>query len=97
MASRPGNHHGNYFSCCITTITRPITSKLGKVVTYYNKLQLYKSRNPFNKWTRESRDKLKHFISTNTIPMVTKPGRVVTYNKELPSIKSHVAFITWSS
>ena len=25
--------HRNYFSCCITTITRPMATTLGKVVT----------------------------------------------------------------
>ena len=43
--------HVNYFSCCITTTTRP--TKIGKVVTYYEKLQPIKSHNPLNTWSCE--------------------------------------------
>ena len=45
--------HVNYFSCCITNTTRPMATKLGKVVTYYKTLQLIKSHNPLNTWSRE--------------------------------------------
>ena len=31
--------HVKYFSCCITTTTKPMAMKLCKVVTYYKKLQ----------------------------------------------------------
>ena len=40
--------HVNYFSCCITTTTRPMATKLGKVVTYYKKLNPIKSHSPLN-------------------------------------------------
>ena len=79
--------HVNYFSCCITTTSRPRTTTHGKAVTYYKKLEVL---NHTNLWTHgdvRSGDKLKHYISHTTIPLATKPGRVVTYNKELPSIK----------
>ena len=46
--------HIKYFSCCITTTTRPIATKLDIVVTYYKKLQHGHVR---------SRDKLKIFLS----------------------------------
>ena len=42
-----------YFSCCITTTTGSIATKLGKVVTYYKKLQPVKSRNPLRTWSRK--------------------------------------------
>ena len=42
--------HVNYFSCCITTTTRPMATKLGNV-TYYKKAQLIKSQNPLNTWS----------------------------------------------
>ena len=45
--------HVNYFSCCITTITRTMGTKLGKVVTYCKKLQPVKSHNSLNTWSRE--------------------------------------------
>ena len=38
----------NYFTCCITTTTRPMATNLGKVVTYSNKIQPIKSHNPLN-------------------------------------------------
>ena len=52
-AIRSFNHvvlkgHVNYFSCWITTTTRPIATKLGKVVIYNKKLQPVKSHNPLN-------------------------------------------------
>ena len=31
--------HANYFSCCVTTTTKPMATRHGKVVTYYKKLQ----------------------------------------------------------
>ena len=43
--------HVNYFSCCITTTTRPMATKLGKVVTYYKKLDPIKSHSPLNTWS----------------------------------------------
>ena len=45
--------HVNYFSCCITTTTRPMATKLRKVVTYYKKLQIIKSHNLLNTWSHE--------------------------------------------
>ena len=45
--------HINYFSCCITNTTRPMATKLGKVVTYGKKLQPIKSHNPVNTGSRE--------------------------------------------
>ena len=30
--------HVKHISCCITTTTRPMATKLGKLVTYYKKL-----------------------------------------------------------
>ena len=53
--------HVNYFSCCITTTTRPITTKLGRMLTYYKKLQSIKSHSLLKTWSRESHDKLKSF------------------------------------
>ena len=35
-------------SCCITTVTRPIATKLGKVVTCCKKLQPIKSHSSLN-------------------------------------------------
>ena len=43
--------HVNYFSCCITTTTRPMDTEFVKVVTYYKKIQPIKSRNPLNTWS----------------------------------------------
>ena len=47
--------HIKCFSCCITTTTtttpRPMVTKLGKVVTYYKKLQPIKSHKPLNAWS----------------------------------------------
>ena len=91
----PLNHmvlqgHLKYFSCCITTAaTRPMTTKLGKVVTYYKKHQSIKSHNPLNTRSRGV------FVSTTTIPMATKPSRVATYNAKLHSVRSHDPLITW--
>ena len=84
------------FSFCITTTTKPMTTKPDKVVTYYKKIDLTKSQ-PFEHmvpWGHKIDQK--HFICTTTIPMATKPGRVVTYNKEFSYIKSHVPFMTCS-
>ena len=49
----PLQGHIKYFGCCITTTTRPMATKLGKVVTYYKKLQPIKSDNPLNTWSRK--------------------------------------------
>ena len=38
--------HIKYFSYCISTSTRAMALKLGKVVTYYKKVQFIKSHNP---------------------------------------------------
>ena len=43
----------NNFSCSITITTRSMAIKLGKVVTYYQKLQPIKIHNPLNTWARE--------------------------------------------
>ena len=82
---------------CTTAMTRPMTNKLGKVVTCYTKLQ------PISHTTLWIRGHLghvinqKHFISTTRIPMATKPGRVITYYEELPSIKPNEPLIMCSS
>ena len=52
-AIRSFNHvvlkgHVNYFSCWITTTTRPIATKFGRVVIYNKTLQPVKSHNPLN-------------------------------------------------
>ena len=36
--------HVNYFSCCITATIWPMTTKLGKMVTHYKKIQPIKSQ-----------------------------------------------------
>ena len=43
----------NYFSSCITTATRTMTTKLGKVVAYYKKLQSIKSHTPLSPCSHE--------------------------------------------
>ena len=86
--------HVKCFACYIITTTRRMTTKLDKVVTYYEKLQLIKSHNPLNAWSNEVMWQI-CLISTTSMPMATKPGRVVIYNKELPSIKSHNTLSTW--
>ena len=55
-----------YYSSSIDTTATPRATKLGKVVTYYKKLQPIKSHNLMNTW---SRDKLKGFVYTTTINM----------------------------
>ena len=45
--------HVNYFSCCITTTIKPMITKLGKVVTYYKKIQFIKSHDALNTWPHE--------------------------------------------
>ena len=42
-----------YFSCCITTTTRAMATKLGKAVTFGKKIQPIKSYNSFNMWSCE--------------------------------------------
>ena len=51
------------FSCSITTTTRPMATKLGKVVTYYKKLQPNKSQNLLNTWSREVTWQIKNILS----------------------------------
>ena len=41
--------HANYFSCCVTTTTKPMATRHGKVVTYYKKLKSIKLH---TLWTR---------------------------------------------
>ena len=53
----------NYFSCCITTTTRPMATKRGKVVTYYKKLQPVKSHNLLNTWSHEVTWLIKNILS----------------------------------
>ena len=63
-----------------------MATRLGEVVTYYEKHLSLKSHNPSNTWSSEVM--WNHFISTTVMPMASKPGRVVTYNKEFSSKKS---------
>ena len=56
--------HIKYFSCCITTTTSPMATKLRKRATYDKKLQPIRSHKPLNPWSRE-------VISTTTLPMTT--------------------------
>ena len=58
-----------------------MTTKLGKVVTHYNKLQHINSLNTLK---TSSRDTLKTFCLHYHYTMTTKPVRVVIYNEELP-------------
>ena len=43
-------HVTNYI-CYISTITKPLATRLGKVITYYEKFLYKKSYNPFNMWS----------------------------------------------
>lgn len=45
--------HINFFSYCITTTTRPMATKLDKVVTSYEIIQPIKSNNLLNTWSHE--------------------------------------------
>ena len=72
--------HIKYFSCCITATTRPIATKLGKVVIYCNKLHKV-----LNTW---SHDTLKTFYLHYHNTCGPQTWKLVTYNKELPFIKS---------
>ena len=75
----------NYVECysyCLTTTTRTMANKLGKILKYYKMLQSIKSHNPSNTWYVKNK---KQFIYTTTVPIATKPDSVVTYNEEPPS------------
>ena len=63
-----------------------MATRLGEVVTYYEKHLSLKSNNPSNTWSREVM--WNHFISTTFESVASKPGGVVTYNKEFSSKKS---------
>ena len=61
--TRSFNHvvlQGNekYFTCFITTITRPMVIKTCKMVIYYMKLQTIKPHKPLNTWSLRSNDKI---------------------------------------
>ena len=55
------NGHVNYFSCCITTTTRPMDTKRSKVGIFYKKLRPIKLHNTLNTWHVRSHDKSKLF------------------------------------
>ena len=74
---------GKIRSCFISITTRPMATKLGKVVTYYKGLALIVSQNLLNTWSYELTRQNKN-MSTTTTPMTTKPGRVVTMRSFLP-------------
>ena len=46
--------HVNCFSYLITPTTRPMDTKLGKMVTNYKKIQPIKSHNPWFTWPHEA-------------------------------------------
>ena len=50
--------------CYISTTTRPMTTKLGKVVTYYEKLPLIKPYNPLNMWSRDRLKTYHHYYNS---------------------------------
>ena len=78
-----------YLILHISTCTRPIAPKHGKVVTHRAGLPIINSHNPLNKYSREvTCDKLKTYLHY-TMLMVTRLIRVVTNRKELPSINSN--------
>ena len=55
-----------FFSCCITTNTRPMATKLGKVMIYYKKLQFIKPHKLLNMWLCEVPWQIK--ISLSPLP-----------------------------
>ena len=58
----------------------PITTKLGRVITYNEKLPPLKSCDPLITWSS---------ISSTTMLVTTKLDRVITYQERLPLIKLH--------
>ena len=72
----------------------PMVTKLGKTVTYLDRLQPIKLRYPSITWYARSHDNLKSFTSTTTVPMVTKLGKLVTCHEWIP-LFIH-SLVTWS-
>ena len=59
-----------------------MTTRLGRVVIYHDRLSLIKSHDPLITWS--------------TVFMATKLGSMVTSVERLLAIKSHDLLITWS-
>ena len=59
--------HVTYQICCISTPTRPMDTKYGKLVTYHEGLQLIKSHDHLNKWFCEVTWQIRYIISPVTI------------------------------
>ena len=81
--------------CYISTSSRPMASKLGKVVNYYEKRLPIKSDKPLNTGSCEVKTNWKHSYC-GTMPIPITPGKAITHNEELASIKSKDPLITWS-
>ena len=59
----------NHFSCCVTTVTRPMCTRLGgKVVTWYKELQPIKSHNPLSTCSRDKFYKISTLLQYPWLP-----------------------------
>ena len=79
----------------ISAITMLIAIKLGRVVTYNEKLPLLTFLDPSIMWFYEVTRQIK-YIATCTRSMTTKHGKVVTYREGLLPINSHNPLNMWS-
>ena len=79
------------------TTTVPMTTKLGRTVTYLNGLLPIKSLDPLITWsckvTWQAQD---NYISPTIMPIATKLDRMMTYLRRLPPIKLFNPLVTWS-
>ena len=72
-----------------------MATKLGRMVTYLERLLTIKSYNTLIAWSRKVTNK-DHYISNTTVFMATKLGRIMSYLNRLLPIKILVPLVTGS-
>ena len=77
-------------------ISMPVATKLGRMITYLDRLLAIKSHDLLITWSCEITWQTNHFISTTTVPKATKLFRMVIHLERLWNIKSYKALIMWS-
>ena len=79
----------------ISTTTLPMSTKLGRMVTYLEEFFLIELIDHLVTWCCEFRQH--NEIITSPLSITTKLGRVVVFYEGLPPVKSHDPLIKWAT
>ena len=88
-------YHVTSLNHFISTTTVPMVMKLGRMLTYLERLLNHKvTQHPDHVVLQFYMTNEGHYIPTTRVPVATKPGRMVAHLVGLLSIKSHNPLIT---